>query len=236
MARILLGDNFADIRGSQGGTVYARNKFGNYRRNKTTPVNPNTARQQDVRGFLAQVSQYYSEHLTEENRRGWEVFAANTAFRNNFNQTIHMSAIQVFVQANCLRKRAGLAIVDAPPPTAGACQQIVMNTPDFTAHSADQKVYIFQASALDGWDNTLDDDYCLIYAGLPKDKNVMFFNGPWRYKYALPGAVTDGITFPWSFTYPYQFQTGQKLFIKTRHLDPNSKVSGATQISITAVL
>ncbi|GAI01350.1 unnamed protein product, partial [marine sediment metagenome] len=45
MALIKYGGGIVQISGSIAGTVFARNKMGNYARPRTKPVNPRTARQ-----------------------------------------------------------------------------------------------------------------------------------------------------------------------------------------------
>lgn len=95
MAKILLGDRIADIRGSIGGTTYSRNTFANYIRNKTSPVNPNTVAQQLVRARFGAASQAWAG-LTEAERQAWNDGAQAWTNTNVFNQSIQYTGFALF--------------------------------------------------------------------------------------------------------------------------------------------
>ncbi|GAH50296.1 unnamed protein product, partial [marine sediment metagenome] len=48
MALVKLGGGIVQISGSIAGNTFARNRFGNYMRSRTKPVNPNSTRQTDI--------------------------------------------------------------------------------------------------------------------------------------------------------------------------------------------
>lgn len=52
MALVQFGGGILDARGSIGGQVFSKNRFGNYMRARITPVNPNSARQAVVRAIV----------------------------------------------------------------------------------------------------------------------------------------------------------------------------------------
>lgn len=99
MAKILLGDFVADTRGSVGGTTYSRNTFANYRRNKTSPVNPNTIAQQLVRNRLGAMSQSWSG-LTDNQRAAWIDGAPTWTNTNIFNQPIDYTGFSLYGRLN----------------------------------------------------------------------------------------------------------------------------------------
>lgn len=99
MTKILLGDIIADMRGSTGGTTYSRNTFSNYRRNKTSPVNPNTVAQQLVRNRLTAMSQSWSG-ITEANRVSWIDGAPTWSNNNIFNQSINYTGFSLYGRLN----------------------------------------------------------------------------------------------------------------------------------------
>jgi len=70
MAKIKMGALMTDIRGSAGGSVFARNGGGAYMRNKVTPLNPQSTEQSNVRSLFGQISQAWSQ-LTPEEREGF---------------------------------------------------------------------------------------------------------------------------------------------------------------------
>lgn len=70
MALIKMGAVVTDISGKLGGHVFARNTGGNYMRTKTSPINPNTSNQSEVRGIFASISSAWSS-LTDDQRATW---------------------------------------------------------------------------------------------------------------------------------------------------------------------
>jgi len=99
MAKILLADFISDIRGSTGGTTYSRNTFANYRRNKTSPVNPNTVAQQLVRNRLGAMSQSWAG-IGEANRTSFVDGAPTWTNTNIFNQSIDYTGFSLYGRLN----------------------------------------------------------------------------------------------------------------------------------------
>ena len=117
MAKILLADFVSDIRGSTGGTTYSRNTFSNYRRNKTSPVNPNTIAQQLVRTRLTTMSQSWGG-ITEDLRQNWIDVAPSWTNTNIFNQAIDYTGFSLYGRLNRNRQEINEALIDtAPLPT-----------------------------------------------------------------------------------------------------------------------
>lgn len=116
MARILLGSTVAEIRGSQGGTTYSRNRFGNYTRNKTTPVNPRSTAQTVARTVFGGLSRSWST-LTELERQTWLEASAsgNYAKTNNFGLSYNPTGFNLFVGINSTLIRLGEALVNEAP-------------------------------------------------------------------------------------------------------------------------
>lgn len=110
MAKILLGDRIADIRGSIGGTTYSRNTFANYIRNKTSPVNPNTVAQQLVRNRLAAMSQSWGG-ITENQRIAWIDGAPTWTNSNIFNQAINYTGFSLYGRLNRNRQEVNQALL-----------------------------------------------------------------------------------------------------------------------------
>lgn len=119
MAKILLGSSIGDMRGKQGGTVYSRNRYGNYTRNKTIPINPNTQKQSVVRNNLGAISSGWRS-LTDVDRNAWGALAAGLAPTNIFGQTFNYTAFNVYMKGNQSLISAGLSTLTNPdvvPPT-----------------------------------------------------------------------------------------------------------------------
>jgi hypothetical protein len=113
MAKILLGASIGDIRGKQGGTVYSRNRYANYTRNKTIPVNPNTPKQSQVRSFLGNLSSAWRT-LSVTDREAWKALADALAPTNVFGQTFKYTGFNVYIKSNQTLQTAGLPTLTSP--------------------------------------------------------------------------------------------------------------------------
>ena len=83
MAKIKYSALVQEMRNKLNGSVLSKNRYGNYVRNKTTPVNPQTVFQQNQRSRLSAVSQAWSS-LSEEARRGFARLAENHPYTDIF--------------------------------------------------------------------------------------------------------------------------------------------------------
>lgn len=63
--------------GSIGATVHSHNRFGQYIRARSVPVNPNTARQVIARNAARSIMIAWQNTLTQDQRDAWNVYAAN---------------------------------------------------------------------------------------------------------------------------------------------------------------
>lgn len=113
MAKILLGDGIGDKRGKQGGTVYSRNRYANYTRQKTIPVNPNSVKQSNVRASFGGIASGFRA-LSSVQINAWAALAAALAPTNVFGQTFSYTAFNVYMKANQDLAAAGLTMLSSP--------------------------------------------------------------------------------------------------------------------------
>jgi hypothetical protein len=100
--------------GSVGGVTSARNKYGQYRRTRAIPVNPNTTYQGAQRTRFASLTAGWSA-LTAAQRAGWASLATSLTRTDSLGQSYTMSASQCYMSVNMTRLDAGDAVVsDAP--------------------------------------------------------------------------------------------------------------------------
>lgn len=117
MAIVLFGNGVADMRGSIGGTTFARNKAGAYARNRTSPVNPGTVKQTEARSRFSNAIDAFSV-LTDAQREGWYNCAFSTTRINALGQPYVPSGRQIFLEStnNCLL--VGVSPLTDPPLNA----------------------------------------------------------------------------------------------------------------------
>jgi hypothetical protein len=121
--------------GSLAGVTSSRNRFGQYRRSRATPVNPNTTLQGAVRARLA-VNAAAWRALTSAQRAGWTTLGSNMSRTDSLGQTYTLTGFQAYVCVNNNMLAAGNAVVsDAPAvvtPSAIATATITLTAAAFS--------------------------------------------------------------------------------------------------------
>ena len=99
MAKIKYSALVSDMRNKLNGSVLSKNRYGSYVRNKVTPVNPQTAYQQEVRQRLGSLSQSWRE-LTVAQRNGWSERAKESPFTDIFGDTKTLDGKAFYIKLN----------------------------------------------------------------------------------------------------------------------------------------
>lgn len=103
--------------GSQAGTTASRNRFGQYRRTRATPVNTNSTAQQAARNRLSAASEAW-RGLTDAQREAWNSFADEHPQADSLGQIVTLSGHQFYVGVICALAAGGYAAVTTPDSTA----------------------------------------------------------------------------------------------------------------------
>lgn len=184
MALYRTGDG-TQISGSTGGVTYSHNRFGQYRRARSIPVNPLSAGQVQIRGFMSNISVAWSQTLTAGQRLAWEVYAAAVPWTNALGAAVRLTGINMFNRTNVLRLQAGLTRLDTAPAVLEVAQVPTVFTP--TGDVSDNLISVAFANT-DGWAGEVGGEM-MIFQGLPQNVGRTFFNGPWKFLGKIAGAV-----------------------------------------------
>jgi hypothetical protein len=111
MAKIKFGAMMTDASGKLGGQVFAKNRGGAYIRTKTTPLNPQTTAQMNIRGIFASISSAWSQ-LTEANRQTWNNFVSDYARTDVFGDLRNPSGKNLFQRLNQNLSISGQSLID----------------------------------------------------------------------------------------------------------------------------
>jgi len=175
--------------GSIGGTTYAHNSSGLYRRARSIPVNPNSAAQQAVRSNFTSLALAWNNVLTEAQRTGWDNYAELTPITNVLGDPLTLSGQQEYIRCNAVRLAAGGTRVDVPPAIPG----LAMLTPPVATISI--------AAGTISVAFTDTDDWAIAVGGHLKVQTSRFispgrnfFKGPYRNLLAVDGAVVPPTT------------------------------------------
>lgn len=115
MAKVKYGAMVTDARGSVDGIVYSKNQYGGYVRQKVSPVQPRTSRQQEVRNSFGALSKEYSNTLVDTDRTLWKQFAKNNPITDVFGNSQVLNAISMYQRVNRVLHELGLPSLTQPP-------------------------------------------------------------------------------------------------------------------------
>lgn len=220
MALVLFGQGVADMRGSIGGTTFARNRGGAIARNRTIPLNPATTRQQAVRERLGGLAVAWSDELTEVQRQSWDTYAENVPVPNALGQLRNLSGNQMYIKGNSVLLEAGMARADDGPTTFTLGPTF---TPTLVLAVATQDLTV---SAIPGSDPATQPFGFSIQMGVPQQAGRNFFKGP--FQLADSRELTAALDIPYTIaTLPFPFVAGQAVFIRSRAVLPDGRLGGA---------
>lgn len=199
MAIFSPGPLIGEIRGSQGGTTFSRNRFGPYTRNRSVPVNPNSGRQVSVRANLAAVVEAWSNLLTETQRDAWRLYGNNVSWLNALGQPVSLPGFQHFVRAGTAHFQAlvpfsldGPVIFTLPPAdelfasSISEATQLISVTFDVTKAWVDE-----------------DGGMMAIHMAQPRGTGRGFIGPPMRFAGVIEGDSTTPPTSPQTIAVPF---------------------------------
>lgn len=216
MALFKPGPTVAEVSGSIGGLTFARNRGGMYIRNRSTVVNPNTARQVAVRDFFTVAAQYWSNTLTAAQRAAWNAYGNAVIVTNPLGEQRKNSGFNWFLAVNTMRQAAGLAILAVAPTNFTVGPSIV---PAFTATNGSLTVTV---SAISGYTPTATPAVFIARASSPQNPGVNFFKGPFSQIIAEQLATGSVPPYAGELTIPYA--TGRLLYLAVRLCTPDGRV------------
>lgn len=225
MAKILFsGVAGVDMRGKLNGSVFSKNRGGAYVRNKVTPVNPQTAAQQNVRNRMSTNSQAW-RGLTETQRQSWIDGAANFPYTDIYGFTKILSGQQLYVKLNNnLAQILQPAITTCPAPVAIPAIGLMSVVADDSANT------VIVTTDLD----PIPLNYTLVILATPNvTPGKMFVKNLYRFTSILTGGAAG--PFDISADYVPLFGdpvTGQKIFLRAFIV---SEVTGQAGIPVQAM-
>lgn len=208
--------------GSIAGNTFAHNRYGNYVRSRTKPVNPNSSRQVNARAAIIKLSEEWHETLTDANRLAWKVYADAVTVTNKLGKAIHLSGFNHFVRSNSIRQYcSNIGQVNQGPAilTLADIDNTLTPAPD-----ASQKVAFTYDDTMDWCDE--DGAQMMIFCGKPMMASRNFFAGPWRYATRVVGNSVSPPSSPSGDTsMPWTFQAGQAAWFYARITRADGRLS-----------
>jgi len=221
MALIKYGGGIVQMSGSISGTTFARNRYGNYARARTKPVNPKTSGQQAVRAALTMMTDHWANTLTAAQRTAWNLYGSNVAMKNRLGETVYLTGFNHFIRSNSVLARFGATLVNAGP--------VVFELPEtdptlaVTGSEATQQLSIAFDNGLPWADE--NGAFIYFYQGTPQNGQRNFFAGPWRYLGGLGGVNGAPPASPALFTPKWAIAEGQHQWIYARIYRVDGRIS-----------
>lgn len=169
--------------GSIGADTYSHNRFGQYVRNRTKPVNPNTPRQVLMRAALAELTVRWSQTLTAGQRTAWNLYASSVVMKNKIGEDTLLTGFNHYLRSNTSLIHFGGAPVDAGPTVF----ELPAHDPAYAIaiSEATQQITVTYDDTMD-W-NDENGGRLLGFQGSPQNPQRNFFGGPWRWHGNLAG-------------------------------------------------
>jgi len=221
MALVKFGGGIVQMSGSMAGNTYARNRYGNYVRSRTKPVNPNTALQQIVRASMALLTTRWAETLSAAQRTAWNLYGANVVMTNKLGEAINLTGFNHYIRSNMILKQYGGPAVDDGPTTF----ELPDADPTFAvaAEEAGQTLS-FTYDANLAWASE-DDAHMVFYQGTPQNAQRNFFDGPWRKCTIASGNSGGAPASPKVGAAVFVVTEGQRLWVYGRILRADGRLS-----------
>jgi len=221
MALIKFGGGITQMSGSIAGNTFARNRYGNYVRSRTKPVNPSTARQQKIRSALAELTVQWSQVLTAAQRTAWNLYGSSVAMKNRLGETIFLTGFNHYLRSSIALLQAGMTPVAAGPTIFELPEKD--STFAIAASAAAQELAI----TFDDTKVWCDEDAAamLVFQGRPQNPQRNFFDGPWRFLDGIDGSSTTPPTSPDNLAVNIVFAALQRQWAYARIVRADGRVS-----------
>lgn len=221
--------------GSVGGFTASHNRFGSYIRNRTKPVNPNSAAQSQIRSAMADLTAAWQSTLTPAQRQAWSDYGQNTPVTNRLGDSITLTGLNHYVRSNVPRTQSSVVLrrVDSAPTITGLPG---VAFPTVTTLSAATQELSISWIGDDTWTEE-EGSAMIISMGLPQSPTINYFGGPYKFYGIIAGAEAappEAPQTPTPSTTPYVFVAGQKVFFRLRISRADGRLSNWFGFNVTA--
>lgn len=203
--------------GSVGGLTYTRTPSGMVIRARSMPVNPRTARQQDIRNAMSILAGRWSATLTDEQRESWTVYAGNVKVRNKLGDQVSLSGIAMYTRCNTPRLQTGSGPIDSAPTDMTVGDPISNG-----ALTIDTGVPTYEFSY-----DPVPTASVAIYLSTGQSAGINFFKGPYRLNSGTPSSGLVTLVGDPSWV------VGNKVFARARLMYGDGRLSPATEYATT---
>lgn len=183
MAKVKFSALISEMRNKLNGSVFSRNRGGNYLRNKVTPINPSTTTQVAARNLLTSYAQAWRS-LTAAQRDAWNAAVSTWATTDIFGDLKNPTGLQLYIRLNVnIANASGTALL-LPPIPVGVSAVTVLSV--IVDDSANTSLVTFAPTPVPA------DHALYIEATAPLSAGISNFNSKFRHITTLNAAVATG--------------------------------------------
>ncbi|MBA7694999.1 hypothetical protein ES703_103616 [subsurface metagenome] len=211
--------------GSIAGVTHARNRFGNYTRPRTKPVNPRSQRQMGIRTIMMYLAEQWREApMTQAIQDAWRTYADSVNWNNRLGEQVTLTGFNMFIRGNAALMNIGADFVVAGPAALG----LPAGDPNMVVSNVSEAAQKFDLAFDDGFDWCAEDDaYMIMYQGKPTSASHNFFGGPFRRCAFIAGNTAVPTTSP-ALALPnigFPITEGQKIWWEAAIVRADGRIS-----------
>lgn len=235
MAQVKYGAGIVQMSGSIAGNTYARNRFSNYVRPRTKPVNPKSQRQTAARVIMMYLAEQWRESpMTDVIRTAWQTYSDSVNWQNKLGEQVTLTGFNMFIRGNAALQNVGAALVTAAPADLG----LPPGDPAFVISNVTAAGQTFDLAFDDGFDWCGEDDaYFIVYQGKPVSSSHNFFGGPFRRCAYIEGNTAVPVTSPQAAlpNIGFPLVLGQKIWWEAAIVRADARISTRFRCTPTIV-
>lgn len=224
------GTIIGEASGSVASLTFSHNRGGQYIRQRSVPVNPNTVFQQLIRGYFAQLASRWVDSLTAPQRDSWETYAQAVPLPDSLGEPRVLNGMSMYQRCNTPRLQVGLARSDDAPTIYNLGTFTGLDT-DTVSAAADTVDTTFDTG--DAWVD-LDGAGMLVYCSRPQNQTINYFKGPYRLAGVVLGNSTIPPTSPDTLSLPFVVAADHKVFVKKTVSHADGRYTAPFRFSVIA--
>lgn len=213
--------------GSVSGCTFSHNRYGQYIRNRSIPVNPSSANQQIIRNAFSALATRWSTILDAVQRAGWNNYAAAVPKTDAFGDQIFILGFNWYIACNVNRYAAfGPSDVIDDAPTAYSLASFNSSAPDAPSVAGANIDINFDEN--DPW---VSQDGGALFISFSKPLNATrnFFKGPFVSLFditRIEGDATTPPTTPVTLSVPtFPYGVGSSIFVRMIAAEQDGRIS-----------
>jgi len=187
-------------------------------RQRVTPTNPNTTRQQSVRNNMTELTTAWSNDLTQAQRDAWTAYANAWPITDVFGAAIVLTGLQYYVKTNTVLLQAGEVRMDDAPADQNVESLTVVSA---SADVSNELIMVAFTPDPLGATSVLQ-----VFATPAISPGISFVKNKLRLITSLTAAATSpvDVAVPWLETFGTFPAAGQKLVLQMRGLNTDNGV------------